>query len=86
MSFQGLGACTRLAPMSKCAVCNAPLPPASAEGATRQGPFCSPRCRTIDLGKWLGGEYVISRPLGPEDGEEDLAEFMLREEEAGKLS
>ncbi|MFN3410183.1 MAG: DNA gyrase inhibitor YacG [Limisphaerales bacterium] len=30
------------------------------------GPFCSQRCRLIDLGKWLGGEHVISEPLRPE--------------------
>ncbi|MZG29293.1 MAG: DNA gyrase inhibitor YacG [Nitrospinae bacterium] len=24
-------------------------------------PFCSERCRTIDLGKWLDGKYVITR-------------------------
>lgn len=22
-------------------------------------PFCSARCRDIDLGKWLGGAYVV---------------------------
>ncbi|MGH8022317.1 MAG: DNA gyrase inhibitor YacG [Limisphaerales bacterium] len=27
------------------------------------GPFCSRRCQLIDLGKWLGGEHVISEPL-----------------------
>ena len=26
-------------------------------------PFCSERCRTIDLGKWASGGYVISMPL-----------------------
>ena len=26
-------------------------------------PFCSERCRTIDLGKWARGGYVISTPL-----------------------
>lgn len=26
-------------------------------------PFCSPRCRLIDLGKWASGGYVISSPL-----------------------
>jgi endogenous inhibitor of DNA gyrase (YacG/DUF329 family) len=30
------------------------------------GPFCSERCGLIDLGKWLGGEHVISEPLRPE--------------------
>ena len=26
-------------------------------------PFCSERCRLIDLGKWASGGYVISAPL-----------------------
>jgi hypothetical protein len=30
------------------------------------GPFCSHRCKLVDLGKWLGGEHVISEPLRPE--------------------
>ena len=38
------------------------------------GPFCSRRCRLIDLGKWLGEEHTISEPLRPEHFEpyEDL--------------
>jgi len=33
-------------------------------------PFCSERCRTIDLGKWASGGYVISSPLNdPESGD-----------------
>jgi endogenous inhibitor of DNA gyrase (YacG/DUF329 family) len=30
-------------------------------------PFCSARCRTIDLGNWASGKYVISSPLPPGD-------------------
>jgi uncharacterized protein len=26
-------------------------------------PFCSDRCRVIDLGKWASGAYRISAPL-----------------------
>jgi len=26
-------------------------------------PFCSERCRLIDLGKWASGGYVISTPI-----------------------
>lgn len=26
-------------------------------------PFCSDRCRLIDLGKWASGEYRISSPI-----------------------
>lgn len=30
-------------------------------------PFCSDRCRTIDLGKWASGAYVIASPLTDAD-------------------
>ena len=30
------------------------------------GPFCSERCKMIDLGKWLGEDYKISEPLRPD--------------------
>ena len=26
-------------------------------------PFCSERCKLIDLGKWASGAYVISTPV-----------------------
>jgi hypothetical protein len=31
--------------------------------AAPEFPFCSERCRRIDLGKWASGKYVISSPL-----------------------
>jgi endogenous inhibitor of DNA gyrase (YacG/DUF329 family) len=30
-------------------------------------PFCSKRCRTIDLGRWLGESYRIPAVTTPED-------------------
>ena len=32
-------------------------------------PFCSARCRTIDLGRWLGEaySYPVKRPPGEEE-------------------
>jgi tRNA threonylcarbamoyl adenosine modification protein YjeE len=33
-------------------------------------PFCSPRCKMADLGKWFSGQHVISRPLRQEDASE----------------
>ena len=30
------------------------------------GPFCSERCKLVDLGKWLGEEHRIAEPLRPE--------------------
>ena len=35
--------------------------------AGKHGPFCSHRCKLVDLGKWLGGEHVISEPLRVKD-------------------
>lgn len=44
-----------------CRRCAASIAPDS-----RHFPFCSERCRLIDLGKWMGGSYRVSRPLDPE--------------------
>lgn len=30
-------------------------------------PFCSDRCRLIDLGRWMDGSYMTSRPIDPTD-------------------
>jgi endogenous inhibitor of DNA gyrase (YacG/DUF329 family) len=30
-------------------------------------PFCSERCRLLDLGKWASGGYVVSSPLRDTD-------------------
>jgi uncharacterized protein len=30
-------------------------------------PFCSDRCRLVDLGKWASGGYVISSPVNDAD-------------------
>ncbi len=36
-------------------------------------PFCSNRCRVIDLGKWASGGYVISSPaFNQETGDPEL--------------
>jgi len=32
-------------------------------------PFCNDRCRLVDLGRWLDGEYVLPAPIGPDDEE-----------------
>ena len=50
-------------------------PTCSKAGDWRAGPFapfCSHRCKLIDLGKWLGGEHRIAEPLRSEEmpGEE----------------
>jgi len=42
----------------RCPICKKPVKNGDAEF-----PFCSERCRTIDLGKWASGGYVISSPV-----------------------
>jgi hypothetical protein len=42
----------------KCPTCKAEVKATDAES-----PFCSERCRLIDLGKWASGAYVISSPI-----------------------
>lgn len=34
------------------------------------GPFCSNRCKMVDLGQWLNEDYKISEPLRPDHFEE----------------
>ena len=46
----------------RCPVCGKP----TAEGSR---PFCSERCRQVDLGRWLSGDYAIPA-LPDEEGDE----------------
>ena len=36
-------------------------------------PFCSDRCRILDLGKWASGDYKISSPIQDPDLLEELS-------------
>jgi endogenous inhibitor of DNA gyrase (YacG/DUF329 family) len=51
-----------------------PICARSIEGGTLSElphfPFCSERCRLVDLNRWVEGEYTISRPADPSDHEE----------------
>jgi endogenous inhibitor of DNA gyrase (YacG/DUF329 family) len=44
-------------------------------------PFCSDRCRVIDLGKWASGEYRISSPILDPEVLEGLGEEHRRNED-----
>ncbi|MBZ5531061.1 MAG: DNA gyrase inhibitor YacG [Acidobacteriia bacterium] len=41
-------------------------------------PFCSDRCRMIDLGKWASGGYVISTKINDPEELESIAEEQAR--------
>lgn len=42
----------------RCPTCSAIVSPKEPDF-----PFCSDRCRVIDLGKWASGDYRISSPV-----------------------
>jgi endogenous inhibitor of DNA gyrase (YacG/DUF329 family) len=46
-----------------CPICGKP-----AKEATR--PFCSKRCRDVDLNRWLSGAYVVPGSENDEEGGE----------------
>jgi uncharacterized protein len=46
----------------RCPICKKPVKSTDADF-----PFCSDRCRLIDLGKWASGQYVISSPTADAD-------------------
>jgi uncharacterized protein len=41
-------------------------------------PFCSERCRLIDLGKWASGGYVISTPINDPEAMESVLDEQER--------
>ncbi|WP_263383032.1 DNA gyrase inhibitor YacG [Granulicella arctica] len=51
-----------------CPTCRKVVPVASEDF-----PFCSDRCRILDLGKWASGDYKISSPIQDPDLLEELA-------------
>jgi endogenous inhibitor of DNA gyrase (YacG/DUF329 family) len=51
---------------SRCPICKKDVVPRAENPAF---PFCSERCKLIDLGKWLGEGYAI--PGKPEEEEDD---------------
>jgi len=42
--------------VARCPICGDRVPP---RPANRAWPFCTDRCRLLDLGKWLGEGYRI---------------------------
>jgi endogenous inhibitor of DNA gyrase (YacG/DUF329 family) len=49
-----------------CPICKKPVDePRNPDARPPYFPFCSERCKLIDLGRWLGGRYQI--PVAEED-------------------
>ncbi|MEN6450127.1 MAG: DNA gyrase inhibitor YacG [Thermoguttaceae bacterium] len=50
--------------MARCPICQREFRPEDSQAM----PFCSKRCRLIDLGRWLGEKYAV--PEEPGEAEE----------------
>jgi endogenous inhibitor of DNA gyrase (YacG/DUF329 family) len=44
----------------RCPICGKPAAP-------RHQPFCSQRCATLDLGRWLNGNYRVETEEPPDE-------------------
>jgi hypothetical protein len=57
----------------RCPICGKDMPGQSVEWPDY--PFCSPKCRKIDLGRWLGEKYRVpaddQRPPVDEEKKDD---------------
>ena len=52
--------------MAVCTICGKDARPRSENPAS---PFCSPRCKSIDLGKWLNEGYRVPTDEAPDGSE-----------------
>lgn len=55
----------------RCPTCKQTFP----DQDRRYVPFCSKRCKLLDLAKWLDGDYAVP---GEPAGEEELAAELLK--------
>jgi endogenous inhibitor of DNA gyrase (YacG/DUF329 family) len=51
-------------PAKPCPICGKPATKAS-------NPFCSERCRDVDLNRWLSGSYAIPAREGDDEDDTD---------------
>ncbi len=54
---------SRMTSQPKCATCGKPAEP-------KFRPFCSARCKDVDLHRWLSGRYAIPGVESQDDSEE----------------
>ena len=58
-----------------CPICERQIP--AQDGMPATFPFCSDRCRKVDLFRWFDGKYAIVEPANPESLESLLEPGMM---------
>ena len=51
-----------------CPICKRPVSEAERDKPRSTYPFCTERCKLVDLGRWLDGRYQI--PVAEDDEDE----------------
>ena len=51
----------------ECRKCGEPIVVDDAVPLPKEFPFCSERCRLVDLGKWFDEDYKVSRAVREKD-------------------
>lgn len=62
--------------MKLCPICNKPP-------TTKSTPFCSERCRNVDMNRWFTGAYATPAVEIDDVSEEDLARLQQDDDTAG---
>ncbi|MCH8966246.1 MAG: DNA gyrase inhibitor YacG [Planctomycetes bacterium] len=60
-------------PTYECPICCKVLTVARREDAPCR-PFCSERCKMVDLGRWFDGTYTTSEPANRDDPNEPASD------------
>ena len=63
----------------ECPICKKLVDEATAGQKGSPFPFCSDRCRLIDLGRWMSGKYQIPVKDADTDESDGPDEFTARE-------
>jgi len=58
---------------ARCPTCKEPVP-AAPEERTAEFPFCSERCRLLDLHRWFAGDYRVPVKEAPAGAAEEEGE------------
>jgi len=54
----------------QCPICKKPVEEPKPGQPAGRFPFCSERCKLIDLGRWLDGKYQIPVEISPDENED----------------
>ena len=74
--------CNALMPRKRSLRLRCPICKKAVTATAPDFPFCSERCRLIDLGKWASGAYVITSPVT--DAEEAIPDSNSDDQERSR--